>query len=39
MWDKRIQAKGKVRQGNQVKKVKAKGNEFLSTYSLNYKFL
>ena len=31
MWDKRIQAKGKVRQGNQAKKAKAKGKEFLST--------
>ena len=33
MWDKRIQAKGKARQGNQAKKIKAKGKEFLSTYS------
>ena len=33
MWDKRIQAKGKARQGNQAKKAKGKGKEFLSTYN------
>ena len=35
MWDKRIQAKSKARQGNQAKKAKAKtkGKEFLSTYN------
>ena len=35
MWDKSIQAKDKTRQGNQAKKAKAKGKEFLSTYNNN----
>ena len=35
MWDKSIQVKDKTRQGNQAKKAKAKGKEFLSTYNNN----